>query len=35
MSLRHAPQEPPANACYLFGRHLEENSEWIQFIQGW
>ena len=35
MALLHAPKEPPASAKYIFGRHLEENSEWEQFILGW
>lgn len=35
MSLLHVPKEPPADAIYIFGRHLEENAEWGQFISGW
>ena len=35
MTLLHIPKEPPASARYLFGRHVEDNSEWIQFISGW
>jgi len=35
MTLRHKPGEPPATAAYLFGRHLRENAEWEQYIQGW
>jgi 5-methylcytosine-specific restriction endonuclease McrA len=35
MSLLQIPREPPANAGYIFGRHLEENMEWEQFIKGW
>jgi len=35
MSLLHVPKEPPASATYLFGRHLENNDEWRQFISGW
>jgi len=36
MTLLHLPKEPPANAAYLFGRHLVDgNDEWQQFIQGW
>ncbi len=35
MTLLHAPKEPPASASYLFGRHLEDNAEWEQFIHGW
>jgi 5-methylcytosine-specific restriction endonuclease McrA len=32
--LRH-PKEPPASAAYVFGRHLDECSEWEPFITGW
>ncbi len=35
MVLNQVPRVPPASAQYLFGRHLEENLEWMQFIQGW
>ncbi|GAB4415887.1 MAG: HNH endonuclease [Anaerolineales bacterium] len=35
MQLMRAPKEPPASATYLYGRHLEENTEWEQFISGW
>ncbi|MGD0613686.1 MAG: HNH endonuclease [Anaerolineales bacterium] len=35
MSLLHLPKEPSANAHYLFGRHLDINTEWGQFITGW
>ena len=35
MSLLHTPLEPPASAVYLYGRHLVENGEWEQFIEGW
>ncbi len=35
MTLLHTPKEPPASASYLFGRHLEDNQEWNQFITGW
>ncbi|NJD58732.1 MAG: HNH endonuclease [Anaerolineae bacterium] len=35
MSLLHPPKEPPASALYIFGRHLDENAEWEQFIVGW
>jgi 5-methylcytosine-specific restriction endonuclease McrA len=35
MSLLHVPREPPASADYLYGRHLEQNAEWAQFIRGW
>ncbi|GAB4503651.1 MAG: HNH endonuclease [Anaerolineales bacterium] len=35
MTLLHVPQEPPASATYLYGRHLEENREWEMYIAGW
>ena len=35
MILMHLPTEPPANAYYIFGRHLIENNEWEPYIQGW
>lgn len=35
MHLLQPPMEPPANAAYIFGRHLSDNHEWDQFIKGW
>jgi 5-methylcytosine-specific restriction endonuclease McrA len=35
MSLLHIPKEPPASAHYIFGRHIDQNNEWEQFIKGW
>jgi 5-methylcytosine-specific restriction endonuclease McrA len=35
MALLHVPKEPPANARYIFGHHLKDNTEWDAFIQGW
>lgn len=35
MRLMHTPQEPPASAQYIFGKHLTDNSEWAQYINGW
>jgi len=35
MRLRHLPKEPPANAAYIFGRHLSDNLEWEPYISGW
>jgi 5-methylcytosine-specific restriction endonuclease McrA len=35
MHLLHQPEEPPASADYLFGRHLRENQEWLPFVEGW
>jgi 5-methylcytosine-specific restriction endonuclease McrA len=35
MALLKAPNEPPSNAIYIFGRHLDANREWEPFISGW
>jgi 5-methylcytosine-specific restriction endonuclease McrA len=35
MKLLRPPAEPPMSAQYIFGRHLEENKEWEQFLVGW
>jgi 5-methylcytosine-specific restriction endonuclease McrA len=35
MNLLHVPEEPPASANYLYGRHLDENGEWGPYIVGW
>ena len=35
MTLLHVPKEPPANAAYIFGKHLAQNSEWEPFIKDW
>lgn len=35
MQLLSPPAEPPSSASYLFGRHLSDNLEWVQFISGW
>lgn len=35
MHLLHQPSEPPASAQYLFARHLNDNIEWLPFVQGW
>lgn len=35
MRLLHPPSEPPASARYIFARHLNDNEEWIPFIEGW
>jgi 5-methylcytosine-specific restriction endonuclease McrA len=35
MKLLHVPKEPPPSAYYIFGRNLEKNLEWEQFIRGW
>lgn len=35
MRLLTPPMEPPSSAFYLFGRHLNDNHEWVPFIEGW
>jgi 5-methylcytosine-specific restriction endonuclease McrA len=35
MALLHQPDEPPASADYIFGRHLKDNHEWQPFVEGW
>ena len=35
MHLNHPPKEPPANAAYIFGRHLNDYGEWEPYINGW
>ena len=35
MRLMHIPKEPPANAAYIFGRHISDNAEWEPYILGW
>lgn len=35
MHLMRIPVEPPASALYLFGRYLDNNQDWIPFIEGW
>ena len=35
MHLHHIPKEPPANAAYIFGRHISDNAEWEPYISGW
>ncbi len=35
MALMHIPKEPPANAAYIFGRHLQDNELWWEYIKGW
>lgn len=35
MALLSIPVEPPVSADYLFGKQVEENHEWAQFIDGW
>jgi 5-methylcytosine-specific restriction endonuclease McrA len=35
MALLRNPKEPPANATYIFGRHLADNGEWEPYVTGW
>ncbi len=35
MRLLRKPGEPPSSAQYIFGRHLQENTEWEVFLSGW
>jgi 5-methylcytosine-specific restriction endonuclease McrA len=29
------PKAPPSDATYLFGKHLQQNQEWEDFLLGW
>jgi 5-methylcytosine-specific restriction endonuclease McrA len=35
MHLLRLPAEPPANARYLFAHHINNNLDWIPFVEGW
>ena len=35
MVLLHKPQYPPASATYIFAHHLNENEDWVPFVEGW
>ncbi|NPV57442.1 MAG: HNH endonuclease [Anaerolineae bacterium] len=35
MHLLRPAKEPPANALYLFGRHLNDYGEWEPYLSGW
>jgi 5-methylcytosine-specific restriction endonuclease McrA len=35
MHLRSQPTEPQATALYLYGRYLDQNEEWLQYLDGW
>lgn len=35
MHLLHIPKEPPAEASYIFGKHLADNRDWEPYISGW
>jgi len=32
---RKLPKHPPSTATYLFGKHLNQNQEWEDFLVGW
>jgi len=35
MKLYSPPSTPPSSARYLFASHLQENQEWLPFVDGW
>jgi 5-methylcytosine-specific restriction endonuclease McrA len=35
MKLLHPLSVPPSSVRYIFGRHLETNKDWEQFLLGW
>lgn len=35
MTIQHLPVEPRPTATYLYGRYLDDNTEWRAFIDGW
>lgn len=35
MALRRPPQEPPRSAAYLFGRYLDQDQVWRDYLTGW
>jgi 5-methylcytosine-specific restriction endonuclease McrA len=35
MRLSRAPIEPPSSASYIFAGHLDQNKDWVPFIEGW
>ncbi len=35
MHLLRTPTKPPVSIHYYFQKHIHENDEWEQFIQGW
>lgn len=35
MTIQKPPVEPRPTATYLYGRYLDENTEWRAFISGW
>ena len=35
MRLLRMPSEPPSSAVYIFAKHLNQNKDWMPFIEGW
>ena len=35
LRLHRIPIEPPNSIQYIFGRHVDGNAEWNQFLSGW
>jgi 5-methylcytosine-specific restriction endonuclease McrA len=35
MDLLHPAVEPPSSANYIFARHLNNNQDWVPFVEGW
>lgn len=35
MHLAKVPVRPPSSARYLFAGHLNENGDWVEFVEGW
>jgi hypothetical protein len=35
MSLRKTPQNPPSSAIYIYGKHIPEYQEWLQYVENW
>jgi len=35
MRLLHPPKEPPASARYRFAHHINNNLDWLPFVEGW
>ena len=35
MRLLRKPNEPPASALYRFAHHINNNRDWLPFVEGW
>jgi len=35
MKLLRTPKPPPQKAIYIYGRYLQNNNEWLSFLEGW